>query len=86
MATVTTRCALNWNRAALCWVLDIYDVNDVPILQGVPLVCGADLLEQFAYLGLEGQLLAQTDHATDTPPTYDNLGLAGHLYFLPVPK
>lgn len=65
-----------------CWVLDIADINDVPIVRGIPIVTGADLLEQYGYLNLGGQLVAQTDHSVDAVPTYTNLGLQGHLFFL----
>lgn len=85
MASVNTTLTTVWNAAANCWVCDIANSDGVPILQGVPLVCGADLLEQFGYLELGGQMLAQTDHATDVPPTYSNLGIAGHLYYLGTP-
>jgi hypothetical protein len=85
MAAVATNMRLSWNTKAACWVIDISDSAGNPILQGVALVCGADLLEQFAYLDLGGQMIAQTDHATDAPPTYTNLGSSGHLLFLPTP-
>ena len=64
------------------WVMDIADAQSVPILQGVPLVTGADLLAQYAYLGFRGSLIVQTDHNTDETPTYTNLGKQSHLYFV----
>ena len=72
-----------WCQAALCWIIDIADENGVPILAGVPIVTGADLLEQFAYLGIGGAMIAQTDHDADAVPTFDDLGLTGHLFFIP---
>lgn len=71
-----------WNKSAGCWVIDIDASGGVPILHGVPIVTGADLLEQFAYLGLGGALISQTDHDTDAVPTFTNLGTSGHLYFV----
>lgn len=65
------------------WVLDIADTNDVPIVNGIPLVTGANLLAGYEYLGLSGSLVVQTDHDTDALPTFDNLGLTSHLYFVP---
>lgn len=64
------------------WVLDIADANSSPILSGVPLVTGADLLAQYAYLGFGGQLVVQTDHDVDAAPTFGNLGSSSHLYFV----
>lgn len=64
------------------WFLDIADSSGVPILSGIPLVTGADLLAQFAYLNLGGQLIVRTDHATDEIPTFGNLGVDSNLYFV----
>lgn len=64
------------------WVLDIADGENVPIVRGIPLVTGADLLGQYAYLGFGGQLIVQTDHDTDAVPTWENLGDTSHLYFV----
>jgi hypothetical protein len=79
---VDYRVTQKWNKVISCWAIDIADSGDVPILSGVPLVTGADLLEQFTYLGIGGQLVAQTDHDADAVPTFDNLGSTGHLYFV----
>lgn len=73
---------VKWCSAAACWILDIGDANNVPVLQGVPLVTGADLLEQYAYLGIGGQLIVQSSPDPNAVPTFDNLGIAGHLYFV----
>lgn len=67
------------------WVLDFADaLTNTPILNGVPLVTGANLLGQYGYLGFGGGLFVQTDHSPDDPPTYTNLGTDSHLYFLVV--
>lgn len=83
LAGVRRILTLRWCQAANCWALDIADQNGVPMLCGLLLVTGADLLGQFAYVGLAGHLLVQTDHNANAVPTYDNLGSAGHLYFIP---
>jgi hypothetical protein len=72
---------LAWNPPLNCWVADLLDATDSAILQGVPLVTGANLLEQFSYLGLGGQLLVQTEGDVDAVPTFENLGSEGRLYF-----
>lgn len=71
-----------WNTYASCWMLSLHDANDNSIIDSIPLITGADLLEQFAYLGLGGQLIVQTDGDADAVPTYANLGAQGHLYWV----
>lgn len=71
-----------WNSASSCWVLDIYDVSGNPVVLGIAIVTGADLLSQFEYLGFGGSLCAQTDFDTLAVPTFNNLGAGGNLYFV----
>lgn len=80
---VTYAMKIQWCPPSSCWVLDIADTNDVPIVTGIPMITGEDLLGQYAYLGIGGQLIVQTDSDVDAVPTYDNLGSLGHLYFVP---
>ena len=68
-----------WRGAALGWVLDIADAGGNPILSGLPMVTGVDLLEQYAHLGIGGPLWVQTDDG-ETPGIND-LGSTAHLYF-----
>lgn len=63
------------------WFLDIADSNAAPIVQGIPLITGADLLAQYTDKGFGGQLLVATDGDADLVPTYANLGGQSHLYF-----
>ena len=61
------------------WVLDIQEQDATRFLvAGIPLVAGADLLEQYAYLNLGGQLWL----TGDIPPTLANLGGAVQLVFI----
>lgn len=62
------------------WIVDILDANNNPIACGIPLVTGADLLAQFEYLGFDCSMFATTDGSPSTPPTFYNLGTAGHLW------
>lgn len=74
-----------WNQAGLCWVMDIADGSNNPVLQGAPLVTGDDLLECFGYLGIgdnAGQMIVQTASDTDAVPTFANLGGDGNLYYV----
>lgn len=82
LAGVTYRLTVAWNSSAGLWVLDIADADSVPLVQGLTLVTGLDLLEQYRHLGIMGSLVVQTDHNTDAPPTLENLGTAGRLYFV----
>jgi hypothetical protein len=73
---------LQWNRFSQAWVIDIYDSNKNLLIGGVPLVTGTDLFEQFGYIEIGGSLFAQTDNNTLAVPTFDNLGINSHLYFV----
>jgi hypothetical protein len=67
------------------WVLDIYNSSNVPIIQGLPLITGANLLAQYAYLGFVGALWVQTADNPDAVPTFQNLGTDGLLYYVTNP-
>jgi hypothetical protein len=82
LAGVTYNLVSRYNQYAAAWVLDLYDASGTALLLGVPIVTGSDLLEQFAYLAIGGELIAQTDHDTDAVPTFTNLGANGNLYFV----
>lgn len=73
------------NTAMGGWVLDIGDANNVPIVQGIPLVTGANLLDQYDYLGFVGALWVQTLDNPDAVPTFQNLGTDGLLYYVTNP-
>ncbi|MGX6999916.1 phage baseplate plug family protein [Caballeronia sp. KNU42] len=79
---VTYEMTVVWNTPNASWVLDIADASGNPILSGIPMVTGADLLEQYAYLSFGFQLVCQTDNAPDVVPTFADLGTTGHLYVI----
>lgn len=73
------------NDPAGGWVLDISDTQLNPILQGIPLITGANLLDQYRYLGFGGGLWVQSQAQgidPDAVPTFDNLGDAGLIYWV----
>lgn len=76
---------LYWLKPAECWVFDFYDrTGENKILCGVPLVTGSDLLGQFAYVGIGGGLFVVTDTLPpDTIPSWTELGVTGHVYYVP---
>jgi hypothetical protein len=64
------------------WFLDIADISGNSIVEGIPLVTGVDLLEQYKHLGFTGALRVQTTNDPDAVPTFENLGAAGKLYWV----
>ncbi len=63
-----------------CWLLDIADTGGNLLVAGIPLVTGADLLAQYAYLGLGVKLFVTTDGYIAEPPHWWNLGGSAHLW------
>lgn len=64
------------------WLLDIADAQKMPILSGLPLVTGANLLDQYDYLELPGRLWVQTLSDPDAVPTFANLGGDAKLFWV----
>lgn len=64
------------------WVLDIADVNGNSLVNGLPLVTGCNLLEQYDYLGFAGRLWVQGAGDPDNAPTYEDLGVGSHIYWV----
>lgn len=76
-----------WNTVAQCWVLDISDTAGNAIIMGIPLVTGADLLEQFGYMPVGAQTVITVMSigpgvSPDTVPDFENLGSDGHVYLV----
>lgn len=67
------------------WVMNIGDAQNNPILNGVPLVTGADLLGQYEYLGIGIAIFVQTDNDPNAVPTFTNLGINSHIYYAVIP-
>lgn len=81
LSGVDYRLTVQWRNAeGAGWILDIADTSANPIIQGIPLVTGVNLLEQFEYL-ISGVLWVQTTADPDAVPTFDNLGVGSHLYW-----
>lgn len=74
--------ALAWRNAEEAgWTLDLFTVAGAPIIQGIPLVTGCDLLAPYEHLGLGGVLWVQTTADPDAAPTFDNLGDGAKLFW-----
>ena len=77
---VTYLLRLQWNTKSQAWVLDILTETESPLVSGIPLVPGVDLLGQYSYLNFGGQLIATSE--SPSPVSYSNLGISGQLYFV----
>lgn len=64
------------------WVLDIADQIGNPVVNGIPLVTGANLLAQYAHLGFGGGLYVQSLSDPDAVPSFESLGDDGLLYWV----
>jgi len=79
---VTYRLNFYWNKQSSSWMLDVADSAGSPIVQGIPVITGLNLLAPYDYLGFTGALVVQTDTDPDAVPTYANLGTTGHVFFV----
>lgn len=82
LAGITYRLSVRWNGMQGIWFIDIDTDAGAPIVHGIPMITGADLLGQYQHLGLGGGLYVLTDGDPDALPTYDGLGTASKLYFV----
>lgn len=62
------------------WIIDLMDGTGALIISGIPLVTGADLLAQYAYLNLGFSLYVVCDDPQNDYPTKADLGIRSHLY------
>jgi len=65
-----------------CWTLDIADAAGLPLLAGLPLVLGADLLAQHRHLGFTGGLYVAGVPALAEAPRFGDLGGAARLVWV----
>lgn len=83
LGSTTYRVNLYWSNATGSWNIDLYDqTGTTPIITGIPLVTGTDLLAPYGYMNFGGQLVVQTDGDINAIPTYSNIGTSSHLYFV----
>lgn len=64
------------------WMLDIADATNQPLISGLPLVTGVDLLGQYRHLQLGGRLWVQGAENPDDVPTYGDLGIGSHVFWV----
>lgn len=82
LAGATRQLRVYWCKYQQSWVVDINTSGGDPIVQGIPLVTGVDLLAQHRHLELGGSLIAQTDFEPAAVPTFKNLGVLGRVFFV----
>lgn len=63
------------------WVLDISDSAGNPMIFGIPLIPGIDLLGQYAYLNIGGQLTVAVSGDPVAVPDYAGLGTSSKMLF-----
>ena len=61
------------------WYVDIGDADSNPLICGLPLTTGLNLLGQFGYLNLGFGLYVSVDGRPDEAPIYDDMGNALHV-------
>ncbi|KVP84550.1 hypothetical protein WJ95_20540 [Burkholderia ubonensis] len=69
-------------RGPAGWVLDVADDSGTPIVSGLPLTTGGDLLAQHRHLGFAGRLWVQGAENPDDTPTYADLGTGSRLFWV----
>lgn len=62
------------------WVMNLADSRGNALVSGIPLVTGADLLAQHAWLGLNFTLVVACDDSAQVYPGKTDLGIRSHLY------
>jgi hypothetical protein len=79
--------AFSWCEPLGVWIIDIADRQGSPIVSGMPMVTGSDILAQYRHLNFGGMLISESDFDWRVPPTFTNLGPGrlGHLYWIPYP-
>ena len=84
LLSTTYNLRTRWSVSNNSWMLDISDANNNLLVGSVPLVTGADLLEQYGYLELGfGLLVEMTSGPPNTVPGYGDLGVNAQVYVMP---
>lgn len=79
---------VKWNDQAQVWNFDLYDSSGNLLIGGIAMTAGDDLLTQFGYLNIGGQLWAISTDTPDTAVPEGDFGQPssdGHLYFVAIP-
>jgi len=82
LAGITYHLRIKWNSFSQAWILYIEDSQRNPIVGGIPMVTGCDLLEQYGYLDIGGAMVVQSTNNPSLVPDYSSLGKTGFLFFI----
>ncbi|ENX03629.1 hypothetical protein F900_00723 [Acinetobacter modestus] len=74
----TYKLRLIW-RDPIGWFLDIHDVADLPLANGIAVVTGVNLIKQYQHL-IKGELWVYTDGLEN--PDYKSVGSTLKLYWV----
>ncbi len=85
LAGVSYRLTTRWCGAMSAWALDIAGPDNLPLVSGIPIVTGADLLGPYAYLGIGGSIFVQSSGDLDAVPGFNDLGASGLVFFVTEP-
>lgn len=85
LAGTAYRLTTRWCTAANHWVLDILTPDDTPVILGIPVVPGVDLLGQYEYLGIKGKVFVQSAADQYATPKYADLGDRSLVFFVTEP-
>lgn len=64
------------------WFMDLYDLQLNPMIRGIPLTAGENVLQQFDYLEMPGEIRVQVDENPLLEPSFENFGIAGKVVFV----
>lgn len=71
-----------WNDAPEAgWIVDFYDEDELPLIMNVPLILGANLLSQYAYIAVEGLVYVINEEPDFPVPTLNNLGISSFVLY-----
>lgn len=79
------RLTTTWCDPQGAWVVDIERNDGTPVLKGIPLQPGADLLAPYEYLDFGGKIIVRTAGDAEATPSYTNLGVTGLVFFVTEP-
>lgn len=83
LANVQYKLTVRWiNVEEGGWLLDIDSSDGSPIVRGIPLVTGVDLLGQYPQYKFGGKLIAYVAGDNLAAPDYESFGTEGRLYFV----
>lgn len=72
-----------WNQRYERWSMSLYDSNDQPLIQAVPVMSGPDVLEQYVYDGMPpGKLVFADTSGENIDPGRQDLGDRVRLFYI----